>query len=85
MKMKEKYFEGWYFKCATADQTLAVIVGSTQGIEPVAFIQVLSSKDLKSYYVSYDIESYFYRTEPFHIQIEENIFKIGRASCRERV
>lgn len=74
MKMKEKYFEGWYFKCATVDQTLAVIVGSTQGIEPVAFIQVLSSKDLKSYYVSYDIKSYFYRMEPFHIQIEENIF-----------
>lgn len=74
MKMKEKYFEGWYFKCATETETLAVIVGSTQGIQPVAFIQVLSSKDLKSYYITYDIASYFYRREPFHIQIEENVF-----------
>lgn len=72
--MKEKYFEGWYFKCATEKETLAVIVGSTQGIQPTAFIQVLSSKDLKSYYMTYDIASYFYRKAPFHIQIEENVF-----------
>lgn len=72
--MKEKYFEGWYFKCATEKETLAVIVGSTQGIQSTAFIQVLSSKDLKSYYMTYDIASYFYRKDPFHIQIEENVF-----------
>lgn len=72
--MQNQYFEGWYFKCSTQEETLAVIVGRAKGEEPVAFIQVFSSKDLKSYYITYDRESYFYREEPFHIQIEENIF-----------
>lgn len=72
--MQNQYFEGWYFKCSTQGDTLAIIVGRAKGIEPVAFIQIFSSKEVKSYYITYDIESYSYCEEPFHIQIEENIF-----------
>lgn len=71
---KEHYFEGWYFKCSTASDTIAVIVGCAKGDQALAFIQVFMTGSLKSYYMTYDSKAYRYTESPFRVQIEENIF-----------
>lgn len=56
------YFEGWYFKCVTADQgtRLAVIPGLFRGLDGRAesFVQVLDGMTRRSWYVRYPAERY---------------------------
>lgn len=72
--IRNNYFEGWYFKCSTIDQTIAVIVGKATGNQESAFIQIFMTGSLKSYYIPYEQVAFIYRESPFHIQLEENIF-----------
>lgn len=72
--IRNNYFEGWYFKCSTADQTIAVIVGQATGSQRSAFIQIFMTGSSKSYYIPYEQVAFIYREEPFYIQLEENIF-----------
>jgi tocopherol cyclase len=58
---KTNYFEGWYFKqvCLPQDKTISFIFGiSTHATNPHAFIQVIRSNPLKTYYISYPIEQF---------------------------
>lgn len=71
---KEYYFQGWYFKCSTQDETIAVIVGSAKEKMEEAFIQVILSKEKKSYYIPYKLKDFNHEEEPFKIQVGDNIF-----------
>ena len=71
---KEYYFQGWYFKCSTQDETIAVIVGSAKEKVEEAFIQVILSNEKKSYYIPYELKGFSYEEEPFKIQVGDNIF-----------
>lgn len=71
---KEYYFQGWYFKCSVQGETISVIVGSAQEKVKEAFIQVILSKEKKSYYIPYPLEVFKYDKEPFRIRIGDNIF-----------
>ena len=58
---REGYFEGWYYKQVNAmrDQTISVIFGvSVTSSDPHAFVQILLTKPVRTYYFHYPIESF---------------------------
>ena len=70
---EKKYFEGWYYKTSSDDNTIAFIPGiSITPNSRKAFIQIITNKD--SYYIDYDIEEVEYRLDPFYFKIANNIF-----------
>lgn len=77
---KRSYFEGWYFKIAVGSpeqETLALIPGisiSDDGSERHAFIQVISSKEQKSWYIPFSYASFASVNNPFQVHIDGNIF-----------
>ncbi len=82
-KHKKHYFEGWYYKFVSHDEsvTLALIPGvSLTKDDTHAFIQVFLSEtkqdqpELKTYYFRYDYSSFHYHQDRFQIQIGNNTF-----------
>jgi len=76
--MKSKsYFEGWYFKLAVADRVLAIISGISLGNDTQvrhAFIQVFSSTEQKSWYVTYPFDVFSASPKKLDITIAGNRF-----------
>ena len=68
------YFEGWYFKCNTQENTIVFIVGKAREKGEEAFIQVIRNGDSKSYYIPYDIKTFSYQESPFSLRIGNSIF-----------
>lgn len=68
------YFEGWYFKCNTQENTIVFIVGKAREKGEEAFIQVIRNGDPKSYYIPYDIKTFSYQESPFSLRIGNSIF-----------
>lgn len=82
-RKKKNYFEGWYYKCVSADglYTLAFIPGISKNTQdPHAFIQVFVSKTddldtkLSSYYFRYDPSDFSYGHDDFFVRIGKNYF-----------
>lgn len=83
----DNYFEGWYYKCVTANQShsIAFIPGvSLSKQDPHAFIQVIytvnhpestdSKSPLATYYIRFNISEFAFTDEPFSVQIGKNRF-----------
>lgn len=76
-KKSKIYFEGWYFKLAVADRVLALIPGISLGQdtdERHAFIQVFSSTEQRSWYVTYPFDAFFASKKEVDITIAGNRF-----------
>ena len=78
-KKKENYFEGWYFKMVSQDDSsiMSIIPGislSENGEEQHAFIQIIDGKTAKTYYYTYPIEDFSFSKEKFAVRIQNNYF-----------
>ena len=64
------YFEGWYFKQVNLalNRTISFIFGiSTHHSDPHAFIQVIHSHPLKTYYIRYPLDSFFAKDDGYQL------------------
>jgi hypothetical protein len=78
-RKKDKYFEGWYYKFVTKDQslTLSLIPGiSKNKIDPHAFIQVIINKNnhIQTEYVRYNISDFSYDYNDNVVRILDSAF-----------
>lgn len=77
---KKSYFEGWYYKNVSVDEnySVAVIPGiSINSENPHSFIQIFVTKqntDLKTVYLSFDINRFITTENPFSLKIGKNTF-----------
>lgn len=73
LKRNKVYFEGWYFKNTTQDESISFIPGiNINDKEKKAFIQIISNSS--SYYINYDIDDFKFNEEPFYIKVGDNFF-----------
>lgn len=75
---KRRYFEGWYFKCISADRkrAIAIIPGMAidlQG-ERHAFIQVINAVSGKTWYHHFAYAAFRAFSDRFDVEIENNAF-----------
>ena len=73
------FFEGWYVKLVSADQSQrwAVIPGIFRGIEnnaDVAFVQVLDGKTGRSWFHEFALADFSAATDRFDVRVGENHF-----------
>jgi hypothetical protein len=73
---KPPYFEGWYYKMVSADEThrYAVIPGVILGEEGHAFIQVLDGTSGRSSYHTFPLSAFWASPTDFEVRIENNRF-----------
>lgn len=75
---KERYFEGWYFKCVSAreDQTIAIIPGMAMyDLEDRhAFIQVMDGHRQTATYHRFPVESFTADSKVLEVRIGDNYF-----------
>jgi tocopherol cyclase len=88
-KKKDRYFEGWYYKLVSEDEsyTLAFIPGvSINKKDPHAFVQVFISKTEKSetklstFYIRYLMTDFSYGHDDFWVRIGKNYFSKDKIS-----
>lgn len=71
------YFEGWYFKLAIDEphnEVVAIIPGIALGVDSHAFIQVISSKERRSWYVRFPLDSFQAGKKGFSVTVGNNHF-----------
>ncbi len=73
-KKKNNYFEGWYFKVSVKDEVLCLIPGISLSSDPHAFIQVVSSRRDKPWYVRFPLSAFHAEDHHFLIHVGENSF-----------
>ena len=78
----KKYFEGWYYKVISADETKAYafipgIAFDDDGAKQ-AFIQVLNGKELKAEYFKFEADEFKPVKGRFEVEIDKNQFSMGR-------
>jgi hypothetical protein len=78
-KKKKKYFEGWYFKMVSTEDSsiLSIIPGislSHDGKEQHAFIQIIDGKTAKTNYYAFPITEFSFSKNKFGIIIGQNYF-----------
>ncbi|WP_303869885.1 tocopherol cyclase family protein [Acetobacterium wieringae] len=75
---KRRYFEGWYFKCISADRKHAIAIIPGMAIDPQgnrqAFIQVINAVTGKTWYHHFPYPEFKARTDRFDVEIENNSF-----------
>jgi uncharacterized protein Usg len=75
---KKSFFEGWYFKLVTHDESsaFAIIPGISMDNRgnKQAFIQILNGTDSSSAYHEFDFDSFSSNKKDFHVEIAGNIF-----------
>lgn len=82
-KIKSKeYFEGWYFKIVSADNSVAMamipgISRTKQENDSHSFIQLLNGITSKYSYIKYDIKDFSFQKNKFDISVEKNRFSIN--------
>jgi len=78
-KKKAPFFEGWYYKLISADETKknAIIPGVFLGEDGYAFIQVLHGETGHVDFIKYPLESFSAAENEFLVQIERNIFQLN--------
>jgi len=75
----KNYFEGWYFKQTSLDgkNKFAIIPGvSLSGSDDHAFIQVYDGTSRISNYVSYNLEEFIPKKDPFRVKLGNSVFKL---------
>lgn len=75
------YFEGWFFKHSAQNGSCAFIPGVFRGSKrenDTAFIQVLLSNPVQSFFVRYPFDSFRSEKDRFEIRIEDNFFSAER-------
>lgn len=75
------YFEGWFFKHSSENGSCAFIPGVFRGNKrenDIAFIQVLFSDPVQSFFVRYPFSSFHSEKDRFEIRIEDNFFSSER-------
>lgn len=77
-RKKKNYFEGWYFKMVSADDSsiISVIPGisiSEEG-EEQAFIQIIDGKTANTSYYSFPGEAFTFSKDRFAVRIGDNFF-----------
>ena len=80
---KQNYFEGWYFKIVTETEVLALIPGVSLGAgreDRHSFIQIISSREQKSWYVRYPFEAFKADRRTFNLELAENRFSSSEIS-----
>ena len=87
---KKVYFEGWYYKQVTRDESelISFIPGiSLNETDKHCFVQYISvTKDhnrlpvIKTDYFRYPIDQFISRDEPFQIQIGQNVFSENKVT-----
>jgi tocopherol cyclase len=81
------YFEGWFFKQSSNGQSCAVIPGVFRGKNSggdIAFIQVLLSRPVQSFFVRYPFDAFSFERKRFSIRIAENSFSLESVSLMVR-
>ena len=76
---KKRFFEGWYFKQVTSDAltTIAFIPGiSLDDNDAHAFVQVIQSPNLKTYYYRFPIGAFRSTNAPFSVSVGDNTFTL---------
>ncbi|GAB5490097.1 MAG: tocopherol cyclase family protein [Phototrophicaceae bacterium] len=78
---KPPFFEGWYFKCVTADerQKWAFIPGifkNKEANKSHAFVQVLDGNNGSAYYHRYSVDDFQAKDMAFDVQLGKNRFQI---------
>lgn len=83
---KPPFFEGWYFKLVSLDETrrLAVIPGIILGEKAHAFIQVLNGVSGHSTYHSYPVEEFWASRDDFEVRIGDSRFTLDQVSLAIR-
>ncbi len=75
---QKSYFEGWYFKCISADRKSAIAIIPGMAIDPAgqkhAFIQVIDAVKGKTWYHHFPYEAFQAATDRLDIRIEQNHF-----------
>jgi hypothetical protein len=75
---KRRYFEGWYFKCISADRKHAIAIIPGMAIDPQgkkhAFIQVINAVNGKTWYHHFPYSEFNARSDAFDLEIENNGF-----------
>ena len=73
---KPPFFEGWYFKVVSADEShrYAIIPGVFLGDDGHAFVQILNGMTAESIYHRFPLESFWASEEDFEVRIGENVF-----------
>lgn len=75
---KKRYFEGWYFKCISADRKHVIAIIPGMAIDPQeqrhSFIQVINAASGKTWYHHFPYADFQSPTDRFEIRISKNIF-----------
>ena len=81
----KNFFEGWYFKIVSPDQSQrwAVIPGIFRGLggesRDEAFVQVLDGSTGRSWYHVFDVKDFWAAEDRFEVRVGENHFHAGGA------
>ncbi len=79
--LSRPYFEGWFFKHSAKEGSCVFIPGvfrAKKHENDTAFIQVLFSDPIQSFFVRYPFDSFHSEKDRFEIRIEENFFSAER-------
>lgn len=74
------YFEGWYFKQTSNDQTFAVIPGVFRGStekDDIAFIQIIYNTSY-SMFLEYSYRDFNFHPNRFEVWVENNFFSMEK-------
>ena len=78
LRQKKRYFEGWYFKCISADRKHAIAVIPGMAIDPQgvrhSFIQVINAVSGKTWYYHFPYAEFHSHTDRFEVLISNNSF-----------
>jgi len=77
-RQKRRYFEGWYFKCISADRKNAIAIIPGMAIDPQgarhSFIQVINAVSGKTHYFHFPFSQFDSSSDRLSIRIGENSF-----------
>jgi tocopherol cyclase len=75
---RKRYFEGWYFKCISADRQHAIAIIPGMAIDPAgnrhAFIQVINAVSGKTWYHHFPYSDFQSAVDSLSIRIAHNTF-----------
>lgn len=75
---KSRYFEGWYFKCISADRKHAIAIIPGMAVDPRgekhAFIQVINAVSGKTWYHHFSYADFLCPSDEFDVHIGNNRF-----------
>ena len=75
---RKRYFEGWYFKCISADRQHAIAVIPGMAVDPRgskhAFIQVINAVSGRTWYFHFPYNAFSSPNDHFAVRIGQNAF-----------